>query len=314
MAREVRACLDRDARDVLAEGVRAVDAVVSGPVRVLHVRDGAAPHRLAVTCRRTRWWRSPRRARRRGATRRCSPSVRPRRTGTSKRATGWPPTATPRRSTTWCDGGAGAGGDRSAAPRERRRRLPRRAGPTADRRAVPGDDDRVAASRPGRAPRRPGQDPGTPAGDAARRPGSSRIPFTTGILVGIGETEADRLEALRGHRRGPSPARARAGGDRAELPAQAGHRDARPRRPARPRTTCGRSRWPGWCCRPTCTSRRRRTSPTRAARRPAGRRDRRLGRGLPGHHRPRQPRTPLARRRHVARGHRGAAAWRWHHG
>ena len=76
---------------------------------------------------------------------------------------------------------------------------------------------------------------------------------------GRGATGSRRSQAIADS---PSPARARAGGDRAELPAQARHRDARRRHRARPRTTSGRSRWPGWSCRPTCTSRRRRTSPT----------------------------------------------------
>ena len=94
--------------------------------------------------------------------------------------------------------------------------------------------------------------------------GELAIPFTTGILVGIGETEADRLEALEAIAREPPPARPRAGGDRPELPAQARHRHARRSRRARPRTTSAPSRWLGWCCRPTSTSRRRPTSPTPA--------------------------------------------------
>ena len=53
-------------------------------------------------------------------------------------------------------------------------------------------------------------------------PGEARVPFTTGILIGIGETREERLEALRGDRRGRA---ARAGGDRPELPRQAGHAD-----------------------------------------------------------------------------------------
>ena len=64
---------------------------------------------------------------------------------------------------------AGAHRDRPAAARQCRRHLPRRTGPTADGRAQSGDDDRVAAARSGRAPRRPGQDPAAPAGHAARR-------------------------------------------------------------------------------------------------------------------------------------------------
>ena len=54
--------------------------------------------------------------------------------------------------------------------------------------------------------------------------GELAIPFTTGILVGIGETPPDRLARAAGHRRRAPAARARAGSDRAELPAQARHR------------------------------------------------------------------------------------------
>ena len=63
------------------------------------------------------------------------------------------------------------------------------------------------------------------------------VPFTTGILIGIGENarRAGRV-ALRDPGGGPG-ARARPGGDRPELPGQARHRDGeRPgRRPRRPR-------------------------------------------------------------------------------
>ena len=55
--------------------------------------------------------------------------------------------------------------------------------------------------------------------DAAGRAG---VPFTTGILVGIGETRAERLDALVAIRDAARPPRPRAGSDRAELPAEAG--------------------------------------------------------------------------------------------
>ena len=62
----------------------------------------------------------------------------------------------------------------------------------------------------------------------------------------------------------PAP-RPRPGGDRPELPAQAGHRHGRP--PAVPArgAPCGRSPPPGCCCPPRSTSRRRPTSPTTSA-------------------------------------------------
>ena len=55
--------------------------------------------------------------------------------------------------------------------------------------------------------------------------GRARVPFTTGILVGIGETRIERLEALLAIAAAHAAPRARAGGDRPELPAQAGHVD-----------------------------------------------------------------------------------------
>ena len=61
---------------------------------------------------------------------------------------------------------------------------------------------------------------------AARR-ASSRIPFTSGILIGIGETREERLDALLALRDLARAARPPAGGDRAELPRQAGHADGR---------------------------------------------------------------------------------------
>ncbi len=51
--------------------------------------------------------------------------------------------------------------------------------------------------------------------------GELAIPFTTGILVGIGETRARPDRGAGGHRRVPPPARARPRGHRPELPAQA---------------------------------------------------------------------------------------------
>ena len=109
---------------------------------------------------------------------------------------------------------------------------------------------------------------GAPDKDPARRlatleaAGQLAIPFTTGILVGIGESRRDRVEALRGHRRGPRAPRPRAGGDRPELPPQAPHGHAARGRRARPRSSPGRSPSPACCCLPTSTCRPRPTSPT----------------------------------------------------
>ena len=51
------------------------------------------------------------------------------------------------------------------------------------------------------------------------------MPFTTGILIGIGETRAERIDALLAIREPARAPRPRAGGDRPELPRQAGHAD-----------------------------------------------------------------------------------------
>ena len=63
--------------------------------------------------------------------------------------------------------------------------------------------------------------------------GRAQVPYTTGILVGIGETRGGARRRARCHRELARPARSRARSDRAELPAQAGYRDAR-HAPVRP--------------------------------------------------------------------------------
>ena len=66
----------------------------------------------------------------------------------------------------------------------------------------PGDDAGVAEPRPAGAPRRAGQ---APENRLATLEGAGRlwIPFTTGILIGIGETRRERMEALTTIRRPP---------------------------------------------------------------------------------------------------------------
>jgi hypothetical protein len=132
--------------------------------------------------------------------------------------------------------------------------------------------------------------------------GELHIPFTTGILVGIGDDRPGQLAALQAI----AASHARFGHVQEVIvqnflpkPGTAMAKAA----PCPPRTCCGPSRWPASSCRPRCTCRRRRTSPTTW---PAARcRHRRLGRGLAGHGRPREPRAGLAGARHVARRHRG---------
>ena len=53
------------------------------------------------------------------------------------------------------------------------------------------------------------------------------MPFTTGLLIGIGETRAERVDALFAIRRVAAAVRAHPGGHHPELPRQAGHGDAR---------------------------------------------------------------------------------------
>jgi len=78
--------------------------------------------------------------------------------------------------------------------------------------------------------------------------GELSIPFTTGILVGIGESRADRLAALEAI----AASHARHGHVQEVIvqnflpkPGTAMHTHP----PCRPRSTCGRWPPPGWCCR-----------------------------------------------------------------
>ena len=105
--------------------------------------------------------------------------------------------------------------------------------------------------------------------------------------------------------------RARAGGDRPELPAQARHRDVAPRRRATATSSSGPSP------RPRDRARRGDAPPgaaeplrPRRARRAHRRRHRRLGRRVAGHARSRESRAAVARARRAARRHRGRWARR----
>ena len=97
--------------------------------------------------------------------------------------------------------------------------------------------------------------------------GRLSIPFTTGLLVGIGETLTERAETIFALRERGQAVRPRAGGDRPELPGQARHRHA-PQPTTSPSTsTAPPSRSPGWCSDPRRGSRRR---PTWSTSRSAG--------------------------------------------
>ena len=149
------------------------------------------------------------------------------------------------------------------------------------------------------------------ARQAARRGGSrrstpqaeARVPFTTGILIGIGETRAERIDALLairelGERHGHVQEvivqnfRAKPGTRMAGAPGAAARRAALDDRRRAHRARCRVAR-PG-AAEPVL----RRLPAT------ARRRDRRLGRRLAGHDRPRQPGGAVARGRAAARGDR----------
>ena len=127
----------------------------------------------------------------------------------------------------------------------------------------------------------------------SRTPAGSSIPFTTGILVGIGETPVERAESLFAIRSARTEVPARPGGDRPELPREAGHRDAR-------RAGAGRGRVPRDDRGRTRRARARGERPGAAeplrSELPAAARcgHQRLGRRLAGDDRPREPRGAVA--------------------
>ena len=197
---------------------------------------------------------------------------------------------------------AGARRDGPAAPRQRRRPVRRRAGRSAAGRPQPGDDGRDAAGRPGRPPRSARQaaraSPGHPR---RRRPSRHPVHHRHPRRHRRGPGRSARR--ARGHRRRPPPPRPRAGGDRPELPAEAGHGDAPGR--AVPARRPPRSHRPGPPRAPARGARAGAAQPGRRLRRAARRRHRRLGRRVAGDGRPREPRAAVAGARPAARGHRG---------
>ena len=201
-------------------------------------------------------------------------------------------------------GGPRARGDRAAAPPQPRRHVVGGDDPAQAGRPVDRDDARDHVHPPvhregagalrlsGQGPRR------APAGARGRRPALDPVHHRPAGRHRRGPHRA-RRDDLRPARGRPA-LRRRPGGDRPELPGQARHRDAahrrpRPRRlprrdrgdPVGPRTagTCAGTAQPGRPRRVPCPARGRR---------------RRLGRGLPAHARPRQPRASLALARAAA--------------
>ena len=86
--------------------------------------------------------------------------------------------------------------------------------------------------------------------ETLRLAGELAVPFTTGILIGIGETRDERLDALLAIR-APRALRPRPGGHRPELPRQAGHEDGRPSRALPRRAALDRPAGPRASARPT---------------------------------------------------------------
>ena len=197
------------------------------------------------------------------------------------------------------DGRAGPGGDRAAAAPEPRRDELGRAEPAQAGRAVDGDDarDDVAAAvrRAVRGALRLARTRTRRSGCGCwRMPAGCSIPFTTGILVGIGETvreRADSLLALRttarrhGHVQEVIVQNFRAKDDTAMQAVPDLDHEEYLATLAIARLVLGAGRAAAGAA-----------QPVRAARAagPARRRRRRLGRGLAGDRRPRQPRAAVA--------------------
>ena len=269
-------------------------------------RTGCPPRSSSAT----RCWRSPARARRRAARRPCSRSATARRSAGPPPASGSRPAATtphwstcaPAPSRCWRRPGLLPHLNPGVMSWEELTRLK----PVAPSMGMMLETTATRLwSEPG------GPHYGSPDKEPAVRlrtltdAGRVGVPFTTGILIGIGENREERAESLFAIRARRAGARAHPGGDRPELPGQARHGDGeRPgRRPRRPRRHHRR--------RPPRAraedARAGAAQPRRRGVRPdAPRGHRRLGRGLAGHRRPRQPRAALARHRRARRPFRGS--------
>ena len=245
LARVVRDERPRAAGHLLAQGLHPADHAVPGPLRLLHLRQGAGPADGALPHCPRRCWPSPGPARRPAATRPSSPwASGPRTALPRRRGAGSPIRATPRRWTTSrrCLP-ARPGGDRPAPPRQRRR--PRRRPSSPRLRPVAASQGMMLESLA------EGLDAhrGAPDKEPARRlatleaAGELAIPFTTGILVGHRRRRrTDQLGGPARHRRSRTPATAtcRRSSCRTSCPSRA--RPCAGPSPARPTTSCGPSR------------------------------------------------------------------------
>jgi FO synthase len=72
--------------------------------------------------------------------------------------------------------------------------------------------------------------------------GRQKVPFTTGLLIGIGETREERIEALRAIEDVAPALRSHPGSHHSEFRAQAGHDHGGMRRPPIARSCSGPSR------------------------------------------------------------------------
>ena len=294
-------------RHLLAQGVHPADPAVPRPLPLLHVRDDAQPGAGARSCRRTRCWPSRRRAPRSG----CKEALF---TLGDRPEDRWPAARE------WLDA---HGYDSTLAyvramailVLEKTGLLPH---------LNPGvmtwaELQRLKPVAPSMGmmlettSRRLFEDPhgahfGSPDKDPAVRlrvledAGRSNVPFTTGILIGIGETPAERVDSIFEIRRIARAYGGDPGGHRPELPGQARHRDgahAR-RRARRPRRDgCGGPARAGPAdAHPGPAEPDRRGVPAAARGR-----HRRLGWRLAADARPRQPRAPVAADRGARRAH-----------
>ena len=141
--------------------------------------------------------------------------------------------------------------------------------------------------------------------ETIRLAGELSVPFTSGILIGIGETRAERLDALHALAELGGAPRPPPGGDRPELQGQARHADGEPSR-----TRPGGSPLDDRRRAPRAARERARAGAAQPRLRrlpaPARRRHRRLGRGVAGDGRPRESRGALARARQARRRNPGA--------
>ena len=139
--------------------------------------------------------------------------------------------------------------------------------------------------------------------ETLRLAGEARVPFTTGILIGIGETRRERIESLLAIRELHAGARPHPGDHRPELPRQARDADGRSSRAVARRSAVDDR---GGAAGVRSVDERAGAAQPVAGRARADRRRRhqRLGRRVADHARLRQPRSALAAPRAAGRGDR----------